>query len=111
VFSIRDALLLECIYTEPVGSYARLVRIARQHTELLRRRGFALCRVLTEQMEYSRAAEGIEDLYAILAFDPNALRAALDLINEHWLSLFPDYEELQEAFEEISDFDVPRSLQ
>ena len=131
--------------------------------ELLRRRGFALCRIVSEQLEFPGAAAGIEDLHSILAFDPNALRGALDLVNElfttssmsdpdvaevanelaeraqvllldarvlqtralvhaerpeearnvaeHWLSLFPEHGELQEALDEISGPPPSRSLQ
>lgn len=53
-----------------------------RNSELLRRRAFALCRIVSDELDYPRAEEGIMDLKTIMAFDPNALRSGLQLVDE-----------------------------
>jgi hypothetical protein len=49
---------------------------------LLRRRAYALCRIVTDGLEFPFIEDAARDLRAILAFEPNNLRPALDLTQE-----------------------------
>lgn len=50
------------------------------NAELLRRRAFARCRVVTPEGNYPELDAAEEDLRMILEYDPNNLYAALDLL-------------------------------
>ncbi len=63
--------------------------------ELLRRRGFALCRIVTPDGVYPRLEEAKRDLRAILRFEPNNIRAGFDLL--HMLFTFSGLDDAEVA--------------
>jgi hypothetical protein len=63
--------------------------------ELLRRRGLARCRIVTETGEHPALAEGEADLRTMLRFEPNTLAGGIDLLGE--LFAFSGLEDLEVA--------------
>lgn len=104
--TIRE-VLLERATQRPL--LERIVDIATRRLEafpangeLLRRRAFARCRIMTETGESPFLAEAEADLRAILAFEPENLRGALDLLGELYTFSGLNDDEVAEIAEELA---------
>jgi tetratricopeptide (TPR) repeat protein len=72
------------------------------NTELLRRRAYARCHIVTPDGEYPEIQKAEEDLWTILDLDPNNLYAAFDLLENLFTSSGMEDKDVAEVARELA---------